>query len=170
MLESNRTQSQERIDFHFRCQVYTSSPAGRVLRYLQSDDIELSSLREDILPALIAFYLPYADRYHGDKSAGELQRSARRARRRLMQRIFDCEEDFLLEEAFALERRSNSNSMVVDISSDTKTEKLDGESIPDLGASMEQEDVEQPNISPLSTNDKDLNNHEDDQLIGNLFS
>lgn len=159
-----------RLDFHFRCQVYASSPAGKLLRYLQkSEDLELSSLKDKILPALAAYWLPYAHKYDGGLKAAELKQSALRARRLLRERIFDLEEEFGLESDLVLERQSYSQ-IAISASEATTT----GEAVESCDALDRKSAMNQPSASPPAppltlVNGNDFNKDEDDELIGSIF-
>ncbi len=85
--------SVDKVDFHFRCQPKIDTRDGKLLRYLQSEDTELP-LRQMILNAVGAFWLPYAHKYFNDLSPEELQKSVDRAICTLQMQIIYLEEDF----------------------------------------------------------------------------
>ena len=90
------SREEKRVNFHFRCQVYTRSEDGKLFKYLQSDETEFS-LREMIAWAVSGYWMPFAHRYHGDLSDEELKLSAHRSIHRLQQQIHYLEESFGLK-------------------------------------------------------------------------
>lgn len=83
----------DKVDFHFRCQPKLSSKHGRLLRYLQSDETELP-MKEMMLNATSAFWMPFAHKYFNDLLKEELQQSVDRAIYQLIMQIFYLEENF----------------------------------------------------------------------------
>lgn len=92
-MHRKRKGTSEKVDFHFRCQPKVDTRDGKLLRYLQSDKTELS-LREMVLNATSAFWMPYAHKYFNDLSPEELQKSVDRAIYQLQMQIIYLKEDF----------------------------------------------------------------------------
>lgn len=86
-------QTRDRIEFLFRYQPKADTRDGKLLRYLQSDDTELP-LKEMILLATAAFWMPFAHKHHNDLSPEELEQCVSRAIYQLQTQIAYLEESF----------------------------------------------------------------------------
>lgn len=87
----------QRVNFHFYCTTEAYTRYGKLLRYLSSEKTTLS-LREMVLQAVVAFWMPFTHKYFNDLSPEELEHSAARSIYQLQVRIFDLEESFGLRQ------------------------------------------------------------------------
>ena len=83
----------DKVDFLFRCQTKADNRDGKLLRYLSSKDTELP-LREMLLLAAAAFWMPFAHKHHNDLSPEELEQCVDRAIYQLKTQIIYLEESF----------------------------------------------------------------------------
>lgn len=84
---------ENKVDYHFRCQPKADTRDGKLLRYLQLEDTEFP-VREMVLNALSAFWMPFAHKYFKDLPPEELQKSVDRAIYQLQMQIIYLQEDF----------------------------------------------------------------------------
>ena len=103
--------NKERIDFYFRCQVGADSKNGVLLDYWQSEETEMP-LREMILSAGLAYWLPFAYKRLGYLEADELKQVVRSSIYQLTLHIMYLRNSFTFDDESLIDLSENSKARV----------------------------------------------------------